>query len=188
VSLLGDFVRDYGWLGTAIVTVAGAIWAVTRYLQNAKLEYVKDFNVKQINTFFKTAETVASLVAEVDQQKWTEHQTTFWHLYYGDLVLFENPGIECAMTYFGAKLNNTKFEGRGELGPYAFAVSQELRKFIENLNQNDWRINLTNLVGAKDVVRPILGLKSEALDELKIKIKPMCGEYMNPPGEIGSAH
>jgi len=188
VSWTAEIVKNYGWLGTAIVTVGGAIWAVTRYLQNAKLEYVKDFNTRQLNTFFKTAETVANLVAEIDQQKWGQHQTTFWHLYYGDLVLFENPGIECAMTYFGAKLNNTEFAKRGELGPYAFAVSQELRKFIETLNQNDWRINLTNLVGAKDQVRPILGLKSEPLGDLKKKIEPMCSEYMKPPAEIGNAH
>ncbi len=69
---IGRFVKEYGWLGTVIAAIATAIWAVTTYLQNARREYVKEFNTKQVTTFFTTAETVSSLVAENDAAKWNE--------------------------------------------------------------------------------------------------------------------
>jgi 4-amino-4-deoxy-L-arabinose transferase-like glycosyltransferase len=55
---IGALVKEFGWLGTVIAAVATSIWAVATYLNNAKRDYVKDFNTKQINTFFETAETV----------------------------------------------------------------------------------------------------------------------------------
>ena len=107
-------------------------------------------------------------------------------------MLFENSGIECAMTYFGAKLNATQFDKRRELGPYAFAVSQELRKFIEQLNENEWRINLTTLTGAKIDLAPVLGLKGERLvpdfsQALKSKIDAKCKAFMKAPLDIADA-
>ena len=93
------------------------------------------------------------------------------------------------MTYFGVKLNATRFEERGELGPYAFAVSQELRKFIEQLNQSEWKINLVALSGAKGGnVVPLVGLKSQHLvpdfDQAVKDINEKCKAYMAPPQDI----
>jgi hypothetical protein len=189
VGWLGNITKEYGGLGTAIAAIAAGVWAVTTYSENAKREYIKDFNTKQISTFFLTAETVSSMVAEPDQQKWNEWSAKFWNLHYGDLVLFEDPGIECAMTYFGAKLNATQFEGRGTLGPYAFAVSQELRKFIEQLNNNEWKINLLPLSGAKEDLAPLLGLKGERLVQdfsqaTKSRIDAQCKNYMASPRDV----
>ena len=190
---LGRFVKDYAWLGTVLVAVATAVWAVVTYLQNAKLEYLRDFNSKQISTLFSVAETVSSLVAEADQQKWNDHTGTFWSLHYGDLVLFENPGIECAMTYFGAKLNSVHFENRHQLATYAFAVSSELRKFVKDLNANEWRINLVTLTGAKNEISPALGLKGERTTltfdpEIKKKIDAKCSSYMAAPADSDSTN
>ena len=136
-----------------------------------------------------TAETVSNLVAEPDQTKWNGHGAQFWALHYGDLVVFENPGVECAMTYFGAKLNAITFERRRELGPYAFAVSQELRKFIQHLNETEWKINLTTLAGARPDLTPVLGLKGERLvadfdHTIKSKIDAKCKAIMPPPIDI----
>jgi hypothetical protein len=192
VGWFGEFTKEYGGLGTALAAIAAGVWAFTTYSENAKREYIKDFNTKQINTFFQTAETVSSIVAESDSQKWNEWSAKFWNLHYGDLVLFENPGIECAMTYFGFKLNATRFEGRGQLGPYAFAVSQELRRFIEQLNQREWKINLVALSGAKEDIAPLLGLKGERLVQdfnqtAKSQIDAKCKDYMAPPRDIGAS-
>jgi len=193
VKRLGRFAKDYAWLGTVLVAVGTAVWAVVTYLQNAKLEYLKDFNSKQISTLFSVAETVSSLVAEADQQKWDDHTRTFWSLHYGDLVLFENPGIECAMTYFGAKLNSVHFQNRHQLATYAFSVSSELRKFIKELNANEWRINLATLTGAKNEISPALGLKGEPTTvtfdpEIKKKIDAKCSSYMLPPADADSGN
>ena len=161
MTRIGRFVKEFGWLGTAAAALAAGIWAVTTYLQNAKLEYTKDFNTRQMNAIFETTATVSSLVVEISPDEWNKHRAAFWKLHYGDLVLFEGPEIECAMTYFGAKLNATDFNQRYELGPRAFAVSAALRKFVADLNSNGWNIKLANLVGVKTEVTPILGLKED---------------------------
>jgi hypothetical protein len=191
VKSLGRFVKDYAWLGTVLVAVGTAVWAIVTYLQNAKLEYLKDFNGKQISTLFTVAETVSSLVAEADQQKWNDHIRAFWTLHYGDLVLLENPGIECAMTYFGAKLNSVHFQDRHQLATYAFSVSSELRKFIKELNANEWRINLATLTGAKNEISPALGLKGEPTTfefsaDIKKRIDGKCHPYVAPPADSDS--
>ena len=49
---LGAFLKDFGWLGTAIAAVATGIWGVATYLDNAKRDYVKDFNTKQVPRSF----------------------------------------------------------------------------------------------------------------------------------------
>jgi len=89
------------------------------------------------------------------------HQVAFWALHYGDMVLFENSEVECAMTYFGAKLKAVGFQGRQDLGPQAYAVSAALRKLVGDLNNNGWKINLSTLVEAKTEVSPLLGLKGD---------------------------
>lgn len=96
------------------------------------------------------------------------------------------------MTYFGAKLNSTAFERRRELGPYAFAVSQELRKFIQHLNETDWKINLTTLTGAKNDLDPVLGQKGGRLvsdfdKAIKSKINEKCKNIMTAPIDIAEA-
>ncbi len=93
------------------------------------------------------------------------------------------------MTYFGAKLNTIPFERRRELGPYAFAVSQELRKFIQTLNENEWKINLTTLAGVKTDLAPTLGLKGERLGAdvgrtVKSQIEAKCKSFMTAPQDI----
>jgi hypothetical protein len=183
---LGDFVKEYGWLGTVLAALGAGIWGVVTYLENAKLEYLKEYNSKQTATFFAVSETVSSLVAEDDLGKWNQQNKAFWNLHYGDLVLFESPGIECAMTYFGAKLNTINFEKRQELGPYAFAVSAELRKFIKQLNQENWKIDLAELTGLKGDIAPLLGLKGERLTgsfnpEIQNKIDEKCRKFIVPP-------
>lgn len=185
-NAIGNFVKEFGWLGTVAAAVATAIWAVVIYLQNAKMEYIKDYDSKQTSTFFAVAETVSSLVAEDDPQKWNQQNQVFWSLHYGDLVLFEGPGIECAMTYFGAKLNATSFEKRQSLAPYAFAVSAELRKFIKQLNENGWKIDLAELTGLKAEIGPMLGLKGQRLSnnfnpDVQNKIDQKCHGYVAPP-------
>jgi hypothetical protein len=161
MSRLGTFVKEFGWLGTAAATLAAGVWAVTTYLQNAKLEYTKDFNTRQMKAIFEATATVSSLVVEMSPDEWNKHRAAFWKLHYGELVLFEGPEIECAMTYFGAKLNATDFNKRYELAPRAFAVSAALRKFVADLNSNGWNIKLANLAGVKTEVTPILGLKED---------------------------
>ena len=65
----GDFTKEYGVLGTAIAAIAAGVWAFTTYSENAKREYIKDFNTKQVNTFFDTAEAVSKIVSELGREK-----------------------------------------------------------------------------------------------------------------------
>jgi hypothetical protein len=173
MTRIGRFVKEFGWLGTASATLVAGFWVVTTYLQNAKLEYTKDFNARQMNAMFETAATVSSLVAEDNKDEWDNHRAAFWKLYYGELVIFEGPEIECAMAYFGAKLRATDFSQRGELGPEAYAVSAALRKFVAELNSNGWNIKLANLLGVKMEVTPILGVKRDYAD-VKERIDQTC--------------
>jgi hypothetical protein len=180
-------IRDFGWLATAIATVATGVWAITTYLHRAELEYTKDFNSRQLNGVFTAADTVASLISEINSTKWENQKAEFWKLHWGGLIVLENQEIECAMTYLGAKLNVTTFERRRTLGPEVYAVSKALRKFLEEKNNNGWRINLANLIGVKGDAPPLLEVKmdlSEAqreYEEAKKKIDKKCNLIVNTP-------
>jgi hypothetical protein len=186
---LGNLVKEYGWLGTVLAGVGAALWAIYTNMENARLEYIKDFHTKQIDTVFMAAETVSSLVSEPEQQKWNDDEKAFWNLHFGQLVLFENHGIECAMANFGFKLSTTTFANRHELGPSAYFVSGELRQFVTALNNNGWKIDPSNLTDVKaDLAEMLswkdgrLAFKATAADfkataaNFKKKIEAKCGK------------
>ena len=196
MSTLRSFFKKYGLLGPAITALGGAVagvaagvWAAATYLHTAKLDYAKDFNTKQVSALFLAAETAAGLVAEIDEAAWNAQRTVFWKLHWGDLIVFENPEIECAATYLGAKLNITAFGSRNTLGPEVFALSNAVRKFITYKVENDWRIDLPDLVGAKAAsVAPLLGVKltSEARDAYRAtfqRIAGKCRTILVPPSQ-----
>ena len=133
-------------VGGGIAGVIAGIWAATTYLHTTALEYRKEFNGKQIDALFSAAETAATLISETNELQWRDQRAMFWKLHWGELIVFENPEIECAATYLGAKLNATEFKDRNSLGPEIFALSNAIRKLITFKINNDWRIDLPELV------------------------------------------
>jgi hypothetical protein len=84
------------------------------------------------------------------------------------LVVFENPEVECAATYLGAKLNVTDFGQRPSLGPEAFALSNAVRKLITNKMNSGWKIDLPTLIGVKATfVQRLLDVKGVPTPEGK---------------------
>jgi hypothetical protein len=141
--------KELGWLGASLVTIAAGIWIGTTYLHSTRLAYQKTFNDKQLETVFLTAETVGELVSARTQDEWEERKKRFWELYLGRLILFESRETAGAMSTLGSQLDQTPFEKRRELRGNVMAVSRSLRNFLEQRNNNDWRITFDTLVGSK---------------------------------------
>jgi hypothetical protein len=188
------FIKRFRWLGPAVTALGSAVaavlvgaWAVTTYLHRAQLDYSKEFNAKQVSTLLLAAETAGNLVATIDFGEWTRQQEIFWRLHWGGLVVFENQEIECAMTYLGAKLNVTEFGERRKLGPEAFALSNAVRKSIEQKIKNGWKIDLPTLVGARAIVEQLLQVKGadqegvKAYPALVDKIEEKCRSVLRAP-------
>jgi hypothetical protein len=138
--------KELGWLGAALVTIAAGIWVATTYLHSTRLAYQKSFNDKQLEIIFLTAETVGELFAARLPEDWEAHKERFWELYIGRLILFESSETAKAMVKLGNQLDNTAFDDRRKLRNRCLAVSRSLRNFLENRNNNDWRITFDNLV------------------------------------------
>lgn len=188
---VATFGKEYRWVGTALATLVAGVWAVTKYVETTKFEYLKDFHTRQMTIIIDAAKTVANLVADNNQTDWSKQQEAFWKLYYGELIIFEDQKIECAMSYFGVKLIeiNGNFENKNELEPYAVAVSTALHDFVTELNNSGWNIKLGDLVGAKASVAPLAGVKANApadpakVQAAKTAINDKCHTYINaPPG------
>ena len=142
-------VKELGWLGASIVTIAAGIWVGTTYLHNTRLAYQKTFNDKQLEVVFLAAETVGELVSAPTKDEWEKRKARFWELYLGRLILFESQETASAMVALGTQLDQTPFEQRAALRREVLAVSRSLRSFLERRNNNEWRITFDTLISTK---------------------------------------
>ena len=136
-----DFLKNRGWAGTLGISLIGAVWVVTTYLHDARVEFQKGWVAQDVGFCVEVSKTVGSLTASPDQNTWNKTIGDFWQFYWGNLVLIETPEIENAMVQFGHKLKITTFEQRTTLGDEAYAVSKSCRLHIQSLMQDGWVIS-----------------------------------------------
>ncbi|MNC74520.1 hypothetical protein D3C75_1258910 [compost metagenome] len=54
----------------------------------------------------KASRTASILATSTDEREISESRKVFWRLYWGELALVENSGVEIAMINFGAALKH----------------------------------------------------------------------------------
>jgi hypothetical protein len=137
----------------ALTGIVGGLWVAFTYLDHQKearvqqatqaekdgqarlIEARKPFADKQLALYLEAAQVAGKLVAlNPDDEDWKSTERRFWELYWSELTLVEDKGVEAAMVKFSQHL-------------YDYTSIYKLRKGKEDL-----------VVGDKDEIkRPLLG-------------------------------
>jgi hypothetical protein len=94
-------------------------------------EFMKPLWEREIATYFRAAEVVATLAAETDPSALRAAEEEFWVLYLGPLVVIETQALSGAMKSFGECLNGTDACSRAQRANRALAVSSAIQGAIE---------------------------------------------------------
>ena len=135
---------DHGVVGW-LFAFAAAGWAIVSYFHNKSVEYKKTFNDRQLDVVLATAQAVGKLVGASNEDEWKGACATFWELYWGRLVIFEDDTVAGAMVELGRKLNATSFDARKSLAKECYRVSRVLRDFLASKNEEGWKISFATL-------------------------------------------
>lgn len=109
-----DVEKTLKWIG-AIVALGGLALGVVNYLATVRrdaetrnLEARKQYLTRQLDLYTDATRAAAKLAtAPPDSAEYRKARTRFWELYWGELSMVENQGVETAMKRMGDCLNGT---------------------------------------------------------------------------------
>jgi hypothetical protein len=130
-----------------VVSVGTAIWAINGYLDQQKAalaqqqaaevaranEARKPFFEKQLALYFETAKVVGSLATEAPySDSWKIAKTRFYALYWSELSMVEDRGVEEGMVKFERTLKNFDKDGslRAQVQTQAYCLAHTLKASI----------------------------------------------------------
>ena len=132
------------WVST-LVAVGGLIWGITSFLitsrvqsETRQLEARKPFLERQLTLYTEVTQNAAILATSNDLDAIEQARQRFWELYWGELSMVENRGVEYAMVKFGQCLN----EGcsQEELRPLALDLAHACRESLAaSWGVQDWK-------------------------------------------------
>jgi hypothetical protein len=130
---------------SAFVAVGSLLWGVTSFLitsriqaETRQLEARKPFLERQLTLYTKATQNAAILATSSDPDANEAARQIFWELYWGELSMVENRGVESAMVAFGKCLN--KGCSQPELQPLALNLAHACRDSLaESWGVQDWR-------------------------------------------------
>ena len=138
---------------SAFVAVGGLLWGVTSFLitsriqaETRQLEARKPFLERQLTLYTKATQNAAILATSSDPDAIEEARQRFWELYWGELAMVENGGlnaneggVESAMVAFGKCLN--KGCSQPELQPLALRLAHACRDSLAvSWGVQDWSV------------------------------------------------
>ena len=100
------FLKNVSFLTFALALIGLPI-GLWQYFEKAENEYKKPLWEKQLNYYLEATRAAASIAVllneETDTSKveWQKERVRFWQLYYGELVVVEDPEVSKAMVAFG---------------------------------------------------------------------------------------
>jgi len=96
-----------------LIAAAGFVWGVYQYfdkreleIENARVEATRPFLERQLKLYTEASQTAAILVTSKNEAERGKAEKRFWELYWGELALVEDPGVEAAMVRFGRGLTS----------------------------------------------------------------------------------
>jgi hypothetical protein len=142
----------FRWIST-LVAVGGLLWGVTSFLitsriqaETRQLEARRPFLERQLTLYTEATQNAAILATSSDAAAIEKARQRFWELYWGELAMVENGGInvnkggvESAMVLFGQCLN--KNCSQAELQPLALKLAHACRDSLaDSWGVQDWSI------------------------------------------------
>jgi hypothetical protein len=140
------------WIGT-LVAVAGLLWGITSFLitsriqaETRQLEARKPFLDRQLTLYTEATQNASILATSVDPDAIEKARQRFWELYWGELAMVENGGIntnkggvESAMVAFGSCLKRDCLQP--ELQPLALRLAHACRDSLAvSWGVQDWSV------------------------------------------------
>jgi len=96
-----------------LIAAAGFVWGVYQYfdkrereIENARVEAVRPFLERQLELYTEASQMAAVLATTENVTERATAEKRFWELYWGELALVEDRGVEEAMRLFGRGLTN----------------------------------------------------------------------------------
>ena len=132
------------WVST-LVAVGGLIWGITSFLitsrvqaETRQLEARKPFLERQLTLYTEVTQNAAILATSNDLDAIEQARQRFWELYWGELSMVENRGVEIAMIKFGKCLNDDC--SQEELRPLALGLARACRESLAaSWGVQDWK-------------------------------------------------
>jgi hypothetical protein len=140
------------WIG-ALVAVGGLLWGVTSFLITSRiqaetrhLEARKPYLERQLTLYTEATQSAAILATSSDPDIIEKARQRFWELYWGELAMVENGGlnaieggVEAAMVMFGECLNRGC--SQSELQPLALRLAHACRDSLAaSWDVQDWSV------------------------------------------------
>jgi len=104
-------IEAYSKIILAVIAVLGFIWGIYQYADaNAKqsetrrVEATKPYLERQLKLYTEATQVASQIATSDDEGAVTKATTRFWELYWGELALVEDEGVESAMGAFGDTL------------------------------------------------------------------------------------
>jgi hypothetical protein len=99
-----------------LLSILGAVvtfgWGVFQFVKNEerqaesrRVEATKPFLERQLRLYTEATQATATIATSGNPKERAAAQKRFWSLYWGELALVEDKGVEAAMVEFGRALN-----------------------------------------------------------------------------------
>jgi hypothetical protein len=131
----------------ALVALGGLILGVANYLETARkdaetrrLEVREHFLSKQLDLYTQATKAAAQLAtAPQDSEEFAKAASRFWELYWGELSMVEDRGVESAMVRMGECLRGN-CSACGSLEKCSLALAHACRQSLAvSWGVEDWR-------------------------------------------------
>src|SRR5215475_8252989 len=141
-----DLERTLKWIG-AVVALGGLALGIANYLATARrdvetrsLEARKQYLTRQLDLYTDATRAAAKLAtAPKDSPEYEKARARFWELYWGELSMVENQGVEAAMKQIGDCLNG-RCVGCPDLARCSLDLAHACRRSLaESWGVADWR-------------------------------------------------
>jgi hypothetical protein len=99
------------------------------------VEAKKPFLDRQLALYAEASQVAAKIATSMDAKELESSQKRFWELYWGELALVENQGVEYAMVELGKALNGSA--PRQQLQQLSLALAHACRESLDK----SWQIN-----------------------------------------------
>ena len=103
--------------------------------ESRSVEAKKPFLDRQLVLYTEASQIAAKIATSTDSNELAISQQRFWGLYWGELALVENKGVESAMVAFGKALKGSA--PQEQLQKLALALARACRESLDK----SWKIN-----------------------------------------------
>lgn len=119
-------------------------WEQQRAAETRRVEATKPFLERQLRLYTEATQAAASIATSENPKKVAEATEQFWQLYWGELAMVEDRGVEGAMKQLGDALSASS--DRTELQQLSLRLARACRVSLDR----SWGINVWTQGGAAE--------------------------------------